>query len=153
MRYGERLQLAMDHLGKIKQRTIQRLEVAHVADCTTQNIGMILRGAQGDQKLNTEANYRVANFLRVNSHWLATEEGDMLTGVAPEQPAVSFEAKQLDLLLRSIPEDRRLKAYQTATQLLISFLAPAPLPESGAHTTELPDPSVAEAMRSASHQK
>lgn len=154
MRYGERLQLAMDHAAKIKQlEKIERLEVAKVADCSTQNIGMILRGAQGDQHLNTEANYRVANFLRVNAHWLATEEGDMLKGVAPEQPAVSFEAKQLDLLLRSIPEDRRLTAYQMATQLLISYLSPAPLPQSAASTTAGQDPHVVAAMPSASHHK
>ena len=154
MRYGERLQLAMDERSKTLGRKVTRLQVAEAGGVSRQNIGMIITGAQGnDQKLNTEANHRVAAFLRVNAHWLATGEGHMLTGVAPEPAPVSFEAKQLDLLLQSIPESRRLQAYQAATQLLISHLGPLPSAATGPSTTEAPALRDRTATPSASHHR
>lgn len=154
MRYGERLQLAMDERSKTLGRKVTRIQVAEAGGVSRQNIGMIITGAQGeDQKLNTESNHRVAAFLRVNAHWLATGEGHMLTGVAPEPAPVSFEAKQLDLLLQSIPVHRRLLAYQAATQLLISHLAPLPDAAPGQGTTEAPNQREQSATPSASHHR
>lgn len=154
MRYGERLKLAMEHRSGVLQRKISNPEVAKAAGVTRQNIGMIIKGTQGeDQKLGVDANYKAAMFLRVDARWLATEEGDMLKGVAPDQDSVTVEAKQLDLILRAIPADRRAAAYQAATQILISHLVPADTIQPAASTTEAPAPHVAAAKPFALSQR
>lgn len=150
--YGQRLKLAMDHLSGVLQRKITRIEVAEKAGCSRQNIGMILTGSQReDQHLKGESHIRVAAYLRVDSHWLSTGEGDMLKGVPPDQPQPSYEAKQLDIVLKAIPEERRLMAYHAATQLLISYLAPSTAPQLVPEPNESPNESAPVAKPSASH--
>ncbi len=78
MTYGQRLQKAMDERGASLKRKISRLELSKVAECSTQNIGMILTNSKGlDQKLSTESHSKVCAFLKVNSPWLLSGSGPM----------------------------------------------------------------------------
>ena len=66
MKYGERLSKAMEYRGDSIGRKITRKEVAAVAECSVQNIGMIIADAKNkDQKLQTKAHAAVAAFFLV----------------------------------------------------------------------------------------
>ena len=78
MTYGQRLQKAMNERGASLKRKISRMELSKVAECSPQNIGMIITNAKGlDQKLNTESHAKVCTFLKVNSTWLLSGSGPM----------------------------------------------------------------------------
>lgn len=139
MTYGERLQLAIDERAKALRRKISNTEVGDAGELSRQNVGLILKGTQ---KPNIDSHYKLAAFLKVDHYWLATGEGDMFTGVAAGGHLVSDDAKQLDLILKNIPPERYTKAFQGATQLLISHLSPTPLTQPASDTIEAPAPSV-----------
>ena len=130
MKYGERLQLAIDKRGEVIGREVTRAEVARVADCSPQNIGMILNDAKGkDQKLKTKAHAAVAEFLRVNSQWLLNEAGPMeVTSTVIAPTTLSASAIEIAVLYDMIPfadKIRRAKAFNAATDAIISVLQSA----------------------------
>lgn len=78
MTYGDRLFQAMSRRSEQLGRKVGRVDVANVAGCSRQNIGMIITGAQGpDQKLSTESHAKVADYLKVNANWLLYGIGSM----------------------------------------------------------------------------
>src|SRR2546427_6188212 len=93
MLYGERLLQAMQKRSEALGREIERKDVAAAAGTSVQNIGMILTNAKGrDQKLRTEAHEKVAAYLKVNSRWLLTGEGQM-----DQPPAINADRKSTRL--------------------------------------------------------
>lgn len=127
MTYGERLKLAIDRRGDTLSRDISRKEIAAVAGCSVQNIGMILSGAKGpDQKLSTESHAKVAAFLKVNPNWLLDGTGNMdpASGViAPSELTPS--AIEIGVLFDMIPSSdkiRRARAFNNATDAIIAVL-------------------------------
>lgn len=130
MLYGERLQLAMDKRGEALGRCIERKEVANVAQRSVQNIGMILTNAKGrDQKLATEAHEAVAAFLKVNSRWLLTGEGQMEASAQVNAPTeLTPAAIELAVLFDMIPQDDKLsraKAFNAASTAIMQVLQDA----------------------------
>ena len=130
MKYGERLQKAMDYRGSMIGREVTRAEVAKIAECSPQNIGMIINDAKHkDQNLQTKAHTAVAEFLRVNSQWLLNETGPMeiiSTVIAPS--TLSASAIEMAVLYDMIPltdKIRRAKAFNAATDAIISVLQSA----------------------------
>lgn len=127
MKYGERLQLAIDYRSKSVGRPITRLELSRVAGCTRQNIGMILTNAKGiDQKLSAESHAKVAEFLRVNPDWLLTEVGDMAPPGPRNVPShLTQNAIDLACLYDMIPESEtfaRNLAFNQAAELIMKFV-------------------------------
>lgn len=127
MKYGERLQLAMDYRSRSIGRAIGRLELSRVAGCTRQNVGMILTNAKGiDQKFSAESHAKVAGFLRVNPDWLLNETGDM----APVGPhnvpdRLTSAAIELACLFDMIPESEtfaRNLAYNQVSEVLMKIV-------------------------------
>jgi hypothetical protein len=130
MKYGERLQLAMDNRGAVTGQEVTRAEVARVAICSPQNIGMIINDSKGkDQKLQTKAHAAVAEFLRVNSQWLLNETGPMeITSTVIAPSTLSASAIEMAVLYDMIPltdKIRRAKAFNAATDAIISVLQSA----------------------------
>jgi len=126
MLYGERLKLAMDKRSGELGREVTRKEVAEVAGCSVQNIGMILTNAKGDdQVLKTLAHARVCRFLRVNPDWLLEEIGD----IEPAQsPGLSQSAQDIAELYDTIPTTNRIgriQAFNEATMAIMRVLKPA----------------------------
>lgn len=70
MTYGDRLKLALKYAKK------ERKELAVALDISVQAVGATIRGETGAMKAENSA--KAAAFLRVNPHWLATGEGDMV---------------------------------------------------------------------------
>ena len=127
MKYGERLQLAMNNRGAVIGREVTRAEVAKVAVCSPQNIGMIINDSKGkDQKLQTKAHAAVADFLRVKSQWLLDEVGPMeVTSTVIAPSTLSASAIEMAALYDMIPltdKIRRAKAFNAATDAIISVL-------------------------------
>lgn len=125
MLYGERLKLAMERRGAQLGREIARLEIANVAGCKTQNVGMILNNAKKkDQKFTAESHAAVAAFLRVNPDWLLNETGTISPSVdAPSK--LSNVAIELGVLFDMIPESdtlRRALAYNKASSAIMQVL-------------------------------
>lgn len=130
MLYGERLLLAMQNRSQILGRDIERKDVANAAGTSVQNIGMILTNAKGrDQKLRTEAHEAVANYLKVNSHWLLTGEGQMERGSSVSAPSeLSPAAIELGVLYDMIPQSDKLsraKAFNAASTAIMQVLQDA----------------------------
>lgn len=97
MTYGERLHLAMIRRGEALGREIERKDVAAVAGCSVQNIGMILANAKGaDQTLSARSHAKVAALLKVNPDWLLDEVGTM------EAPSLINAAPALTQALEQI---------------------------------------------------
>lgn len=127
MSYGARLQLAMESLGRLRGWKVERLELANIAGCTRQNIGMIITGAKGeDQKLSSEKHARAAAFLRVNPDWLLTGEGPMYSEVEKKKPEeLSPTAQEIAELYDMIPASDKIKraqAYNAATAAILDVL-------------------------------
>ena len=125
MGYGERLKTAMDRRSVQLGRDVARSEIAKIADCSPQNVGMIINDAKGnDQKFNTESHAAVAAFLRVNPTWLLHGTGSM----EPETNApskLSSVAIELGVLFDMIPESdtiRRAMAYNKASSAIMQVL-------------------------------
>ena len=125
MSYGERLQAAIDRRGIQLGREVSRAEVAKVAGCTVQNVGMIITDAKGkDQKFGVESHFDVCWFLRVNPTWLLNGTGSMDPPIdAPEK--LTHTAVDLGSLYDLIPEAdliRRTLAYNKASSAIMQVL-------------------------------
>jgi transcriptional regulator with XRE-family HTH domain len=129
MTYGSRLDSAM------KATKCTRKELALVLGITVNAIGMVITGGGREERwLSRENNKAAAHHLKVDEHWLWT--GKEPPSVKQPDP-VTKEAKSLDLVLKSIPAERRDKAYQEALQGLILQL--------GSQATAAPGPDSPEA--------
>lgn len=127
MLYGQRLAQAIAHREHVIGRDIPRIELAKVAGCTRQNIGMILTNAkQMDQRLSTESHAAVAAYLRVNPDWLLSGVGEMLPRAPASLPsALTPGAVEIAVLYDMIPEiDKisRAKAFNAATTAIMVVL-------------------------------
>lgn len=72
MTYGQRLKKTMATAKK------SRKELALTLGCTVQAIGMVITGGgKLERGLSAENNVKAARYLRVDSYWLATGEGEM----------------------------------------------------------------------------
>ena len=73
MLYGERLKMAMDRRSEMLGQEVTRKDIATVAECSVQNIGMILNNSKGvDQTLTAKRHAAVADYLKVNPCLLYT---------------------------------------------------------------------------------
>lgn len=129
--YGERLKEAMNFRGAQLSRKIGRGEVAKIAECTPQNIGLIITNANGgDQKLGTESHAAVAAFLKVNADWLLHGVGSMELPSPTNAPSdLSPAAIEMAVLYDMIPASDRLKratAYNLATTAIMQVLKSGP---------------------------
>lgn len=70
MKYGDRLKAALVYARK------ERKELALALEISVQAIGDAINGKT--KAFTAENNAKAATFLRVNPHWLATGEGDMV---------------------------------------------------------------------------
>ncbi len=130
MLYGERLLQAMQKRSAALGRDIERKDVANVAGTSVQNIGMVLTNAKGrDQKLRTEAHEKVAAYLKVNSRWLLTGEGEMDLAPAINAPTeLSPAAIELAVLFDMISQSDKLsraKAFNAASTAIMQVLQDA----------------------------
>ena len=130
MLYGERLLLAMKKRSETLGREIERKDVAQAAGTSVQNIGMILTNAkERDQKLRTEAHDAVAAFLKVNSRWLLTGEGQMEQSSSINAPTeLTPAAIELAVLFDMIPQADKLsraKAFNAASTAIMQVLQDA----------------------------
>lgn len=127
MLYGERLKMAMEKRSGELGREVTRKEVAEVAGCSVQNIGMILTNAKGDdQVLKTLAHARVCRFLRVNPDWLLEEIGGM--DPVANSPGLSQSAQDIAELYDTIPVSNRMgriQAFNEATMAIMRVLRPS----------------------------
>lgn len=127
MSYGQRLQLAMDSLGRLRGWEVTRLELSVAAGCSRQNIGMIITGAKGeDQKLSSDKHAKASAFLKVNPDWLLTGEGPMYLDSVKKRPdELSPSAQEIAELYDMIPAHdriRRAQAYNKATAAILDVL-------------------------------
>lgn len=130
MLYGERLLQAMQKRSATLGRDITRKDVAKVADTSVQNIGMIITNSKGtDQKLRTEAHERVASYLKVNSRWLLTGDGEMEQASAINAPSeLTPAAIEIAVLFDMIPASDKLsraKAFNSASTAIMQVLQDA----------------------------
>lgn len=130
MTYGLRLKQAMDHRELVTGQRVSRVELANVAGCSRQNIGMILTNAKGDdQTLSTASHAAVAAHLRVNPQWLLTGRGSMEAAKATNAPStLTPAALEMAVLFDMIPStDRvlRAKAFNLATSAILTVLQDA----------------------------
>lgn len=121
------MKLAMTRRGNTLGQDVSRRQVAEVAKCSVQNIGMILNNARGvDQKLGVESHEAVAEFLRVNSRWLLAGEGPidpLPRNVAPiELSAAAIEIAALFDLIPAAEKIKRAQAYNAATTAILQVL-------------------------------
>lgn len=97
MTYGARLQQAMDAKG------VDRKTLASAIGVTPHAIGMVITGGGREERwLSRENNQKAAKFLKVDSHWLFTGDGEMAIsgatqiGVAPADSKQSLPAALMD---------------------------------------------------------
>ena len=136
MLYGERLKIAIERRSATIGREISKSELARAVGCSPQNISMILSHARGDdQKLSSDRHTKAAHFLRVNPHWLATEEGaiDLASnqahhGADTAQAAINTIANDVQVIMRildAVPPDRRGDAVEAVLTVLVQYLPKA----------------------------
>ena len=75
MSYGQRLQEALDHSGK------GRKALAEAIGRSVQAVGDVINGKS--KAFTAENNAKAAEFLKVNSFWLATGDGSMVSDTQP----------------------------------------------------------------------
>ena len=127
MLYGERLKLAMTRRGNTLGQDVSRKQVAEIAQCSVQNIGMVLANARGsDQKLSIKSHEAVAEFLRVNPKWLLTGAGPIdppqRTSAPTELSAAAVEIAALFDLIPQADKIKRAQAYNAATTAILQVL-------------------------------
>lgn len=122
MTYGERLQKALEKSGK------DRKELAHALGCTVQAVGMVITGGgKAERMLSTPYNARAARFLRVDSHWLATNEGTMeikLDTQGKELAGLSPDAVEIAVYYDMLADKAdRTRAYVAVMAEILKVLA------------------------------
>ena len=122
MTYGERLQKALEKSGK------DRKELAHALGCKVQTIGMVVTGGgKAERMLSAPNNAKAARFLRVDSHWLATNEGTMETKLdmqGKELAGLSADAVELAVYFDKLTDNGdRTVAYVAAMAEILKVLA------------------------------
>lgn len=127
--YGQRLQMAMDHLGDTRGWPVTRKDVAQAAGTTVQNVGMVINNALGrDQRFHTRSHAAVAAYLRVRSEWLLDGMGPMEPEVEGELPSkLTPAAVDLAVLYDMIPSGdtiRRAQAFNAASMAIMQLLQP-----------------------------
>lgn len=130
MTYGERLQQAITRRENMTGQAISRLELARVAGCSRQNIGMILTNASGkDQRMTAPSHSAVSAFLRVNPDWLLNGTGDIEPSGQLNAPShLSSAAVEMAVLFDMIPAEdrlRRAQAFNQATTAIMQVLQDA----------------------------
>lgn len=126
MTYGTRLQTAIDHRSEETGRKVTRKEVAGVAGCSPQNIGMIINSVKGaGQHLSPVSHSAVARYLCVNPDWLLTGQGSLAPFEKQAAHGLSDSAKDIGALFDMIPEGdlvARLTALSAATTAIMQVL-------------------------------
>ena len=117
----------MTRRSEMTGQDVTRKDVAKVAGCAVQNIGMIINDAKGrDQHLSAEAHLAVAAFLKVNPDWLATGEGPVDPPSSLRYPSeLTPAAVELAALFDMLPvTDRvaRAQAFNDATSSIMRVL-------------------------------
>lgn len=125
MLYGERLKMAMERRGEMLGQEVARKDVAAVAKCTVQNIGMILNNSKGvDQTLTAKSHAAVADYLKVNPEWLLKGIGPM--EVQRNAPSTLTPAAiEIAALFDMIPvtdKIKRAQAFNAATMAILQVL-------------------------------
>ena len=134
MTYGKRLNQALEATKK------SRKQLASELGCSVQAIGMVITGAGGiERTLSALNNVKAAKFLRVDSYWLATGEGEMTLGASGGKTAnLSNDALDLAIYFDKITDDGdRTIAYVAAMAEILKVLA-ARDAKSSAPTTRAP---------------
>ena len=131
MKYGDRLKRAMDYRGDMIGREITRKEVAVVAGCSVQNIGMILTDSKKkDQRLLAKGHAAVSAFLKVRADWLLSGQGGMEpSSVASAPSELTSAAIEIAVLFDMIPSGdriRRAQAFNLATTAIMQVLQSSP---------------------------
>lgn len=125
--YGERLQMAIERRSERTGQKVSRRDVAAAAECSVQNIGMILGNSKGvDQKLGAKAHVAVATLLKVNPHWLATGEGPIdppspLNAPSELTPA-AIELAALYDMIPAADKVARAQAFNLASTAIMQVL-------------------------------
>lgn len=126
MLYGERLKMAMERRSTMLGQEVARKDVAAVAECTVQNIGMILNNSKGvDQTLTAKSHAAVADFLKVNPEWLLTGTGPMEVQRPSAPSELSPAAIEIAVLFDLIPvadKIKRAQAFNAATTAILQVL-------------------------------
>ena len=122
MTYGERLRQALTKAGK------DRKELAHALGCKVQTIGMVVTGGgKAERMLSAPNNAKAARFLRVDSHWLATDEGTMeikLDTQGKELAGLSADAVEIAVYFDMLVDKTdRTRAYVTVMAEILKVLA------------------------------
>jgi hypothetical protein len=131
MGYGKRLQEAMQGRSDTLGQTIERKDVARVADVSVQNIGMIINDAKGcDQNLGAKSHAAVCAYLKISSHWLLTGEGPMMPPVILNLPTeltpAAIELAVLFDMIATSEKINRARAFNAATSAIMQVLSAAP---------------------------
>jgi hypothetical protein len=125
MLYGERLKMAMDRRSEMLGQEVTRKDIATVAECSVQNIGMILNNSKGvDQTLTAKRHAAVADYLKVNPQWLLDGTGPM--EVQRNAPSTLTPAAiEIAALFDMIPvtdKIKRAQAFNAATMAILQVL-------------------------------
>lgn len=138
MTYGKRLKKALDAAKR------SRKQLAYELDCTVQAIGMVITGGgKLERGLSAENNVKAAKFLRVDSYWLATGDGEMVPDVTPagKEARLSDDAMDIAVYFDKLSDpDARTVAYVAAMAELLKALA-AQDTKRAAPATAAPDQS------------
>lgn len=127
MLYGERLQVAMDRRGQVTGQVITRAFIAKVADCSVQNVGVVIKNAKGrDQRFHAKAHAAAAAFLKVNPDWLLNGTGEMDLPPPNNAPAELTQAAiEMAALYDMIPVSEKIaraQAFNLATTAIMTVL-------------------------------
>lgn len=122
MTYGKRLKKALDAANK------SRKQLAFELDCTVQAIGMVITGGgKLERGLSAENNVKAAKYLRVDSYWLATGDGEMVQDAnAAGKAAASLSEDALDIAVyfdKLQDREARTVAYVATMAEILKALA------------------------------
>ncbi len=135
----------MDWRGHITGQVITRAMVAKVADCSVQNVGIIINNSKGrDQKFGAKAHAAVAGFLKVNPDWLLNGVGEMTlpspSNVPTELTRAAIEMAALYDMIPASDRIARAQAFNLATTAIMSVLQGARATQHADAHLEKPKP-------------
>lgn len=117
MTYGERLQKAMDERG------VDRKTLSKAIDVTPHAIGMAITGGGREERwLSRENNGKAAKYLKVDSHWLFTGEGQMLVPTGAVHGALTFTGQATGEHMQN-----QHQAHADGSGVATNFVAEKPL--------------------------